>query len=57
MQINYIAPLSNAWNRMLKSLFKAFDIKKWFVLGFSAFLAGLLDWEGGGSGVDDGVHG
>lgn len=49
MQINYIEPLSKAWKRMLKSLFKPFDIKKWFVLGFTAFLANLLDWEGGSS--------
>jgi hypothetical protein len=49
MDINFLAPLSNAWNRMQKSLFKPFDIKKWFVLGFTAFLANLLEWEGGSS--------
>jgi hypothetical protein len=49
MQIAYIAPLSNAWKRMRKSLFKPFDIKKWFVIGFTAFLANLLEWESGSS--------
>lgn len=56
MQINYIAPLSLAWNRMLKSLFKPFHIKKWFVLGFTAFLANLLDWEGGSSDKSGSDH-
>ena len=53
MQINYLAPLSNAWNRMQKALFKPFDIKKWFVLGFTAFLSNLLDFEGGSSAHDE----
>lgn len=56
MQITYIAHLSNAWNRMLKSLFKPFDIKKWFVLGFTAFLAHLLEWKGGSSGENNSGH-
>ena len=56
MQIDFIAPLSHAWNRMQKSLFKPFDIKKWFALGFTAFLANLLDWEGGNSADDEMGH-
>ena len=47
MQINFIAPLTRAKNRMMQSLFKPFDIKKWFALGFTAFLADLFDWKGG----------
>ena len=43
MNIDYIAPLSRSWNRMKKALFQPFDITKWFVVGFTAFLAGLLD--------------
>jgi len=54
MHISYIAPLSKAWNRMIKILFKPFYINKWFVLGFSAFLAGLLDWTDRGSSSYDG---
>jgi len=35
---------------MTTALFKPFDIGKWFVLGFTAFLAGLFDGQSGGSG-------
>ncbi len=38
---------SRAFSGMKRILFQPFDIKKWFVLGFSAWLAQLL--EGGGS--------
>lgn len=55
MGITYIQPLSRAWGRMTKALFRPFDIGKWFVVGFTAFLAGLTDWNGGGSG--DGRNG
>jgi hypothetical protein len=50
MQIEYIAPLSGGWNRMKNALFRPFNISKWFILGFSVFLADLLDYDGGGSG-------
>ena len=51
MNITYFEPFGRAWDRMKKILFQPFDINKWFVLGFSAFLAGLLDGGGGnGSG-------
>lgn len=56
MQINFIAPLSRGWNRMLNSLFRPFDIKKWFALGFTAFLAHLLEWHGGSSADNEGDH-
>jgi hypothetical protein len=46
MNIEYFAPLSEAWKRMKKALFRPFDIGKWFALGFTVFLAHLLD--GGG---------
>lgn len=47
MNIEYSNPLSNAWDRMKKALFKPFDIGKWFALGFTVFLSQLL--SGGGS--------
>ena len=50
MSIEYIESLSRAWNRMTTALFRPFDIGKWFVLGFTAFLEGLLDGHNGGSG-------
>ncbi len=56
MQINYITPLSIAWNRMIKSLFKPFHINKWFALGFTAFLSSILDWEGASSHEDASDH-
>jgi hypothetical protein len=44
MNISYDVPLSKAWERMKKILFaKPFDLNKWFIIGFSAFLAGLLN--------------
>jgi len=33
---------------MKKALFNPFDIKKWFVVGFTAFLSGLTDCRGNG---------
>jgi hypothetical protein len=48
MSIQYLNPLSRGWERMRKALFQPFDLKKWFVVGFTAFLAGLTDWHGGG---------
>ncbi|MGD8536358.1 MAG: hypothetical protein PVF66_10965 [Candidatus Aminicenantes bacterium] len=47
MNIEYFEPLSRAWNRMKVALFKPFDLTKWFVIGFSAFLAGLTEANGG----------
>jgi len=47
MNINYFTPLSLGWNRMKKALFQPFDIAKWFVVGFTAFLAGLMEYNGG----------
>ena len=43
MNIYYFSPFSKAWTRMNQALFKPFDIAKWFVLGFTAFLADLAD--------------
>jgi len=48
MKIEYINPLSMGWQRMTKALFKPFDIGKWFVLGFTAFLAHLMNSCGNG---------
>jgi len=48
MQIAYFAPLNLAWERMKHILWRPFDLSKWIVLGFSAWLAGLTDGAGGG---------
>lgn len=52
MNIAYIEPLTRAWNRMKTALFKPFNLNKWFVIGFTAFLAGLMDAPHGGGSSD-----
>lgn len=47
MDISYSGPIGRAWNRMKVALFKPFDLNKWFILGFTAFLAGLASWHNG----------
>jgi hypothetical protein len=44
MTIQYIEPLSRGISRTKKALFNPLDLKKWFVVGFTAFLAGLGDF-------------
>jgi hypothetical protein len=51
MTIQFIEPFGRAWNRMKIALFRPFDLHKWFVVGFNAFLAGLMDASNGGSGA------
>jgi len=50
MTIQYIEPFSRGFSRMKKALFQPFNLKKWFVVGFTAWLAGLLDGGHGGGG-------
>jgi hypothetical protein len=57
MTVNYLEPLNRAWHRMKIALFKPFDIHKWFVVGFNAFLAGAMEAANGGSGARAGEHG
>jgi len=45
--IEFIKPTSRSLGRMTTILFRPFDMGKWFVLGFTAWLATLMD--GGGS--------
>lgn len=44
--ISVTAPLAPAWERTRRLLFRPFDLARWLVLGFSAWLGGL----GGGGG-------
>jgi len=48
MNIAFFEPLNRAWARMKHILWQPFDLAKWLVLGFSAWLAGLADGAGGG---------
>lgn len=50
MTIQFMEPLGRAWRRMKLALFKPFDIHKWFVFGFNAFLCGLMDASNGSGG-------
>ena len=43
MNIAYIVPFSKGFKRMKKALFQPFNLKKWFIVGFTAFLAGLTN--------------
>ena len=50
MQIEYINPLRLGWDQMKQALFRPFDLRKWFIVGFTAFIANLMDWDGGKGG-------
>jgi hypothetical protein len=47
--IDFGRAFNSAWERMVVILFRPFDLGKWCVIGFSAFLAGLLS---GGNGFN-----
>ena len=56
--ISVIDPLGPAFERVKVILFKPFDLGKWFVIGFCAWLAGLGEgWGGGGRGYRWKQHG
>lgn len=46
--IRYLNPLERAFERMRRMLFEPFDLGLWLVVGFSAWLARLVDGSGGG---------
>lgn len=48
MTIGYLAPLGRAWQHTREMLFRPFSLTTWLVLGFSAWLAGLMDGASGG---------
>lgn len=50
MRIYIFEPFAKGFRRMTNDLFRNFDIRKWFVVGFAAFLAQLADFNSGGSG-------
>ena len=49
MQTSYSQPLDHAWRRMKTLLFHPFDLGRWFVLGFTAWLAQLAGGYSGGA--------
>lgn len=57
LNISYIAPLERAWARTRRILFDRFSPERWMVIGFAAFLAGLVtDWAGRGFSPARGVR-
>jgi hypothetical protein len=50
MSISVIDPISQAIERTKQILFNPFDMKKWFAIGFCAWLATLCQGGGGGGG-------
>ena len=55
MNINFGLPLSKGFERMKKALFQPFDLSKWINVGFTAFLAGLTECNGGGGSGNSGT--
>lgn len=53
-KISVIDPVNDAFNRAKLLLFEPFEMKKWFVIGFCAWLATLGKGSGGGSGGSGG---
>jgi len=50
--VEYVGAAKRAWNRMEIILFRPFDMGKWFALGFTAWLATILQSSSGGGGPD-----
>jgi hypothetical protein len=46
MSLGFSQPLAGAWRRMNDLLFRPFDLGRWFVLGFAAWLAGMVESGG-----------
>jgi hypothetical protein len=46
-EIQIFKPFGEAFELMKKILFQPFDLKKWFIIGFAAWLANLGGWGGG----------
>jgi hypothetical protein len=55
-EISVTEPVSLAYERMKQILFKPFDLAKWIILGFCAWLAGLGESGGGGGNFNAGNH-
>jgi hypothetical protein len=49
LELSVTSAVNHAYERMVKLLFRPFELGRWFIIGFAAFLATLAD--GGGSGL------
>jgi hypothetical protein len=52
--IQYWMPIQKAWDKMVQVLFRPFDMGKWMVIGFAAFLANLGRESGNGGNFNSG---
>jgi hypothetical protein len=50
MRIAFGAPFEHALSRTKRALFSPFDLGKWFTVGFTAFLADIVNSHNGGGG-------
>lgn len=55
-EINVTDAVTLAYERVKQMLFKPFDLNKWFVIGFCAWLAALGEAGGAGSGYNGGFN-
>lgn len=55
-EISVTEPVSLAYERMKQILFKPFDLARWIILGFCAWLAGLGESGVGGGNFNAGNH-
>ncbi|MCW5557870.1 MAG: hypothetical protein KIT22_08570 [Verrucomicrobiae bacterium] len=49
-RLDVLAPVGRAWDHMRSLLFRPFDAARWLAIGFTAWLAGLGEAGGGGTG-------
>ncbi|MHC4266556.1 MAG: DUF7544 domain-containing protein, partial [Planctomycetota bacterium] len=52
-RISVIEPIKPAIERVKEILFRPFDLEKWFVIGFCAWLSFLCDGGGGGGNISN----
>ncbi len=53
--VSVVTPLGQAFERMVQTLFRPFDLGRWLAIGFCAWLASLGEsWGGGGGGWSSG---
>jgi hypothetical protein len=57
LKISVIDPIGKAIDRVKEVLFNPFDLGKWFIIGFCAWLATLLEGGSGGGGGGGGPRG
>ena len=52
-ELSVTEPIEPAYERVKQLLFRPFDLGRWFIIGFGAWLAGLGESGGGGGGFNN----